>query len=453
MLVIISDLHLTDGTCGETVPTDAFYTFIHQLRLMAYNASWRSDGRYRPLQRLDLLLLGDVLDLIHSTLWLEEADGTPVDVRPWHDLHAPEVVARVKHITLRVLEHNAEGVNILRRLVQEGLLTLPPADRFGRPSRDARARRVPVEVRIYYMVGNHDWLLHLPGTDYDPIRTLVIQALGLSNPPSVFAHGPGEDPALDALLASYHLLARHGDQFDPFNYHAPTGRDGPSLGDVFAIELTNRFPLEVRRQMGSTLPVGFYNSMRRLVNVRPPLAAPLWILEQARRHTRSRPLEEQVKAIWNAMGERFLTLDVLQRFSHGRLVDVAGMLRSAILFSRVMPFSTIAGLLTWMHRYLGDGVPSLAAMARREARQGYRFVVYGHTHHHEVLPLDVQRRGGKDIQPVYANAGTWHAFYNLSQYNLQKRKFVPNTEMTFLALYRDDERGGRRLEAWNGTLF
>ena len=64
MLVIISDLHLTDGSSGETIRAGAFRVFRESIRNMAYDASWRSDGTYKPIEEMHLVLLGDILDLI-----------------------------------------------------------------------------------------------------------------------------------------------------------------------------------------------------------------------------------------------------------------------------------------------------------------------------------------------------------------------------------------------------
>jgi len=58
MLVIISGLHPTDGTSGETIRSGAFNGFRERFRDLAYDASWRGDDEYRPLEDIDLLLLG-----------------------------------------------------------------------------------------------------------------------------------------------------------------------------------------------------------------------------------------------------------------------------------------------------------------------------------------------------------------------------------------------------------
>src|SRR5688500_7507265 len=90
MLVIISDLHLTDGTIGESLPPGAFQIFAERLRELAESASWRADGSYRPVERIDLILLGDMLDAIRSAHW-----GTQEQVRPWSDPDSPDVVEQV----------------------------------------------------------------------------------------------------------------------------------------------------------------------------------------------------------------------------------------------------------------------------------------------------------------------------------------------------------------------
>src|SRR4051812_21131388 len=81
MLVIISDLHLTDGTSGETIRPGAFRAFRESLRELAYDASWRNEKQYFPVDGIDLVLLGDILDVIRSTSWC----AVPPEVRPWGD--------------------------------------------------------------------------------------------------------------------------------------------------------------------------------------------------------------------------------------------------------------------------------------------------------------------------------------------------------------------------------
>ena len=56
MLAIISDLHITDGTTGELLPPGTMDLLCERLCDLAWRASWRSDGCYRPVDRIDLVL-------------------------------------------------------------------------------------------------------------------------------------------------------------------------------------------------------------------------------------------------------------------------------------------------------------------------------------------------------------------------------------------------------------
>jgi len=49
MIVFISDIHLTDGTSGQTIKAGAFRAFAERLRDLAYDASWRTGGKYAPI--------------------------------------------------------------------------------------------------------------------------------------------------------------------------------------------------------------------------------------------------------------------------------------------------------------------------------------------------------------------------------------------------------------------
>jgi hypothetical protein len=54
MLVIVSDIHLGDGTCGKTISASAFRLFVDRLQELAFNASWRADGnKYLPFKEID----------------------------------------------------------------------------------------------------------------------------------------------------------------------------------------------------------------------------------------------------------------------------------------------------------------------------------------------------------------------------------------------------------------
>lgn len=446
MLVIISDLHLTDGTSGATISPGAFSIFAERLAELAESASCRADGQYRPLERIDLLLLGDVLDVIRSTRWSTAA------ARPWDDPRSPALIDEVGEITDRILEHNAEAVGVLRGLASEGGIRVPPADRRGRPVYDAE--RQPVRLRTHYMVGNHDWFYHVAGAGYDSIRRRVVERMGLANRHDApFPHDPLESAELLETLRSHRVCARHGDVYDPFNFEGD--RDASSLGDAIVIELLNRFGVEVQTQLGDDLPEATLAGLREIDNVRPLLLAPVWIDGLLERTCPFTALRKQVKQVWDRRAEEFLALPLVRNRDSWSPVDLVDGLERALKFSQRLSVGWASSIVAWLASLRGPSDPSYYHHALKE--QDFRnrraaHIVYGHTHQVESVPLDASYQEGSVLNQVYFNSGTWRRVHSQTRLALGEHEFIPCDVMTYLAFFRGDERKGRVYETWSGTL-
>ncbi len=454
MLVIISDLHLSDSTCSRSIPASAFHVFADRMHELAYHSSWRTDGKYRPLENIDLVLLGDVLDTLHSTLWLDTPLGSPDCVRPWSDSTSPRYAAKVQEITQAIMQKNADALEGLRNLSGGELVKLPPADSQGHPAFDSQERITP-NIRITHTVGNHDWYYHLPGPRFDAIRHEIIAALGLSNPDDNFPWNIEEYAPLHDTLARYGVYAHHGDKYDVFNCDPEKGRDSSTLGDVFAVEMLNRYPVEVARQLGTELPAGIIASLRRLVNVRPALATSLWISSQIQHHSGSQALEKELKRIWDDLAEEFLQVDFVRHADKAFQFDLVDALEVVIKISKHASFHTINELLSWVSEKMWGGEISYTKHALQEPaflNDAARYIVYGHTHHPETVVLDEDGTPPNIQGQIYFNSGTWHAYDALAVKDPDQEKFVPFDAMTYLAFYKDDERNGRRYETWTGSF-
>jgi hypothetical protein len=453
MLIIISDIHLMDGTCGKSISASAFALFTDRLRELAFNASWRVDGTYRPIKETDILLMGDILDPLHSTLWLETKPGEPGYVRPWTDSSAPEYAATVKAITRNILQRNAAAVGVIKGLSGSDGLSLPPATLSGQP--DLNAARVPVSVHLHYMVGNHDWYYHLPGAAFDEIRQEIVDALGLSNLSGPFPHQLAESPELQSLLAGYEVYAQHGDMYDPFNYSKENGRNSSTLGDAFAVEIINRFPLEVERRLKDDLPPGSLDNLHDLVNVRPVLATPLWIGSQLKQNAIGQMEQKKLKDLWNEMCDDFLALPFVQEHNKPFKWDVVDDLKLAIRITDRFSFKTIDEIVVWARKIFNPDAMTFASHALKESafiNHSARFVVYGHTHHYEIVPLDSIPGTPRPTNQMYMNSGTWHTFFDLAINKPEDQKFIPCQVLTYLTFYKDDERFGRCFETWSGSF-
>jgi hypothetical protein len=77
-----------------------------------------------------------------------------------------------------------------------------------------------------------------------------------------------------------------------------------------------------------------------------------------------------------------------------------------------------------------------------------RYIIYGHTHHHETIPLDFDEVGGNQI---YFNSGTWHTYFDLARKDPKEKKFIPYKALTYITFYKDDEHDERHFETWSGA--
>src|SRR5215469_3848553 len=445
MLVIISDLHLTDGTSGETIRPGAFRAFRETLRELAYDASWRNEKTYSPVDGIDLVLLGDILDVVRSTRWC----AAPAEVRPWGDQNDARFSDMVARITEDVIRNNQQSLSILRSLHNPEILSLPPAAENGgvmvKPP-----HRVPVPVRIHYLVGNHDWFFHLKGPAHDVIRKMIVDAIGLENSPNLpFPHEPFESQAIEKVYRDHRVFARHGDIFDPTNYEH--SRDASSLGDAIVIELLDKFGVVVRQRLGSRLPDACDTGLKEIDNIRPLSIIPIWV-DGLLDKTCTPALAEEVKKIWNELVHEFLGLDFVKARPFGSSL----LIKLGFKISSELPMSGLSDVAAWFSSKFGGGRTESFypyAMQEKSFVEGWaKFIVYGHTHHYEIVPLQSLLEGNAVTNQIYINSGTWRPVHELARFHPGQKHFVGYHVMSYLAFFKGDERKGRAFESWTGAL-
>ena len=471
MLVIISDLHLGDGTTASSIPASAFQLFAKRLRQDAYFASTK-DGKYHPIEELDVILLGDILDPLHSIKWLypisdsERArmtkPGDPDYIRPWSDPKDPKYAAKLMEITRAVFEENREGLEIFRKLSNGELIEFDAPDERGERDR-ASAAKIPLKVRFHYMVGNHDWYYSLKGDAFDEIRREIIRVIGLSNPVDSFPSelrkinpdlpwDEDDAPAIRRLYEEYRVFARHGDLYDRFNFNREKGRTFATLGDVLATEVINKYPEEVRKIPG--LDPAIVDNLLEITNVRPGFATPLWVNGQIRALADQNLLdkigEKELKNIWDRLAGEFLELDFVQKADENYKLDVVDALQAAIKITKLVSFETIDKLSLRLQGGKKRGDISFAKHALLEPSffdGSARYFVYGHTHFPETIALENNRTLG---DRVYFNSGTWHTYFDLARNDPRQKKFVAYKGVTYITFYKKEEHGERNFEAWTG---
>jgi hypothetical protein len=453
MLLIVSDLHLGDGTTADSISPSAFKVFAKRLQETAYFASWRKDGRYAPIKDINVVLMGDILDPLHSTRWLDTLPGDSNYIRPWSDPAGSNYTAKLLEVTRAILEQNKESMEILHSCADGELVSLAPADKRGNP--DPRSREpIKIKVNFHYMIGNHDWYYHLKGAAFDHIRREIIDTMGLSNPESPFPYHENESPYLKDLFDRYKVIARHGDCYDKFNFDDEKGRDFGTIGDAFTMDVCNRFPIEAQHQYGDRLPAGIVDSLRRISNIRPVLATPLWISGQIKSHAGSRAVENKLKKVWDGIAAEYLELELVRKADKAFQFDMVDALQLLIKISGRASLSTINDVALWVRNKMWGVEQSFASHALLEPtflNNQNQFVVYGHTHHYEIIPLGMQNIAARAENQVYFNSGTWHAYYDLAIRNPKEEKFVPYQALSYVTFFTAEEHDGRRFEAWTGA--
>ena len=445
MLAIISDLHINDGTTGQLLPPGTIDLVCERLCDLAWRASWRADGYYRPIDRIDLVLLGDVLDIMGSRRWL----ASPC--RPWDDHQSPAVIDATTGIVEEILRRNVDCIRTLRSLATEATVSLPPATAAGQPVLEAE--EVPVAVCTHYMAGDRDWPLHCKGTQYDLIRHKVTHHLGLVtsyNKP--FPHEAAECEQLQAALRQHRVLARHGDIFDPLSF--ADDRDCASLSDVMAIELIARFLQHVEGEMADQMSATTWSALCEIDQIRPMLLIPAY-MESILERTATPVIRNRIKRMWDYMVEQMLHLEIVARMTTTSPVDLIDGLAAALKFTRRDSHDWIGRTLGFIAGLRGANSLSFANHAMCEAdfrNRRARHIVYGHTHQHEIIALDASHADGYVLNQTYFNAGCCRRCYQPTHMLAGNHELSACDSFSMLCFYQNDERSGRTHETWCGTL-
>ncbi len=415
MLALMSDIHFCDGTAQiGNVATPAFTTVLHEIYARARRLV-RLQGK--PVH-LDIVLLGDIFDQLRTERWFEDASGAPVLLaeRPWATAAAlqsgpitPAVAARARAILDEAIAASTESLATLR-----GERRPPPEG---------------VIVRRIYIPGNHDRLyLH-----DEVLRARILGALGAVDGAGLSAEGI----YLHRLqMPEYGLLARHGHEWDFWNFPGYRARTRPSeytdadylptpIGDAITTELAARLPYELRRRLFAEKAFSpeeaesVHDRMKRIEDVRPLFAAFHWAVYELQRlrsrmdPVKARGLDRAFNDTIRTIAADFRRLEFYRAWS-ARCVGPVHFGLSTALKLILVGMETLGGRLggvaMQVDRLLAGYDPRDVARrgSRREdldavSARGTRLVIYGHTH----APTQAALRAGIATDDVYLNTGTY----------------------------------------------
>jgi UDP-2,3-diacylglucosamine pyrophosphatase LpxH len=430
MLVFISDLHFVDGSAGEhNLSHRAFEYFFEDMAAIATKPS-------NNIKEIKLVLLGDIFDLLRTEGWFDY----PVDERPWG---AKEPAIEVHALTLfdAITDHpeNRQTFQIFR----QGL-----ADLKGKCRLDAGAR-------LFYLSGNHDRLCNR----YRSLRQKVCDCLGIPpawhDPADLFPH-TYEDLA-------YGVFARHGHEYDKFNYeggtaYTPADYQLVPIGDPITTELVARLPYTLARRLGNApeKPTIIRN-FQEIENVRPLSAVIEWLLYQVRQDRKIKEIIED--SVQEVIGY-FDSLDFVKNWydRHDKWTDwgdEADKIQAFLFLLRRFKLDRTETLWDLAMKakdyFVKDDLLAAAPQEYLHLDSRVRYLVYGHTHDPLVSPVRSFPGSPAPLEQVYLNTGTWRGRYHKAT---QDDSFIAWKNMTYVIFYQEGERGNPFpvFETWTGAL-
>lgn len=209
MLVVTANWALADGTVHVGPPPGAVTNFFRELRRVAWRAGFRHDGRYRPLDSVQIVLAGDTFDGLSSLAWRDS-------LRPWHGGGRVQTV--VEKIATAATRRSARFLAGLARLQRAGI-SVPRADRQGRPLPGTTCQAA---VTVVCLIGDRDRMLDGPW---------------LANLAGRYGIHVGHEWSSDTVVV------RHGSEFDPLGGCPDDfpGSRSPTLAESLAIDLLVNF--------------------------------------------------------------------------------------------------------------------------------------------------------------------------------------------------------------------
>jgi UDP-2,3-diacylglucosamine pyrophosphatase LpxH len=237
-------------------------------------------------------------------------------------------------------------------------------------------------------------------------------------------------------MPEYGLLARHGHEWDFWNFPRYRARAVPSeytdadylptpIGDAITTELAARLPYELRRRLGEEKVFSpeqadrIHDLMKRIEDVRPLMSAFHWASYEVKRlgsmmgPVRGRALTRAFDDTIRTIAADFRRLEFyrawaaqcrdLGHFGLAKLLDV-------ILVAMETLGGRLGGVAMQFDRLLAGVDPrdNARSGARRErldavSVKGTRLVIYGHTH----VPIQAALHAGDRTEDIYLNTGTY----------------------------------------------
>ena len=398
MLIILSDLHFSEAQSTQIGP----YEFNRNLPPEAFLAYFSDINQFavaNQVDKVDLVLAGDILEISRSSIWLEGEE------RPYVNNEDVQPGSQNEAIILKIIHAISE-----EEKVKETLAMFRNIHNY-----------FEMDVELHLLLGNHDRLVNATLNT----RAALREMFGIEGGEGLIDHYM----VVTDYQGNPFCLVRHGHEYDPTNFSInvrkmetiptdfpPSDYGKSCLGDITSIEfgaaLSWLFVKEYGEEeiLADQTLMALYRRLMEFDDVRPTTA---WLsylfstpgVDKKRTWQLVRPAFTQIINTLSEHDQFNRTLkqsDIISKF--GRLL-LLGLLKSG-LFKDGIPFWLTKQIMKVVSRSIK--LPSQAKWAKREALiqdkdSGCQCVISGHTHFAEVSLISA----AEGNERYYINTGTW----------------------------------------------
>ncbi|MFH2006517.1 MAG: hypothetical protein ABI333_08030 [bacterium] len=442
MLVVVSDLHLADGTAGDHNLKPQVYVDLLD-RIAVAHAQVRE---FNPQSRVEIVYAGDIFDLRRTHFWAQQQDVTP-----WRHFNT---VVGDEHA--KAPQGGEQPGGYLDRSVQlfnqimthqnvspiKGILGNVLADRFG-----------GVEPTRLYIPGDSDRLINMhPG-----LRARVIDFLGLDLGRSV-PWNPDLRFPTHYIEPGHGVLIRHGHEWDVYSFEGdherlePQDYDCIPMNDLITTELFAQLTFEASRIQpgadGNQQAIDlFRHKLEQLDNVRPVSSVVQWL-------TRHFVGADEKKMLADCIGRALTNFNAkdyvkwwLSSSGHDKWynpLDEADRLELLLTSLKNLWLGKIGAAMKIYDKFAAyDPYERYVEKAGEEEaalQDGsyVKYVVYGHTHYPQHVALQFLGEEGQPQRDLhYVNVGSLRPTHQVTR---DGKNFFVTESLCFAIFYRQDER-------------
>ncbi len=443
MLVLFSDVHLTDGRTAINPHETAFRLLGSELVACA---------RQKKARELQFVMLGDVFDLVRTDYWQEKQ--VPPAQRPWGGSALDPDTGMNRDVDL--LPQFAA--------ILDDILATPAAAALVQTVRTA-GEETGLTPRLVYVVGNHDRVFHnFPGlrsalaAAFAPVQ-VEFRTVYRSDEYGVWArHGHEWDEhchGWDFLRKVLHKGARVG-RFDDAAYRVM------GIGEVVTAELMGGLIHGARQRLTLPKDAPFLRRLLNVNNLRPMTEVFHWLSwlarEEEERYTAacSEALRDALDGVLETTFARRWDAVKADLIVSGDLTDYLQLARRALgdrsnidRLRKILPvldkvnvaLTALKGSQDHYEKGASEEVPGLPP--------GVQYILYGHTHQARQRCLAAQLDGAAR---VYLNTGTFVPVIDRAA----DGSFFESNRMSYVCVYKADEDTegradqGPTLDVWDG---